>query len=78
MTKAQALQVPPGAVPTLDDGLGFVALADRMQHDPALGPDASTTNASRICEDTRAREARIESWLARKFHRHVGAVHWLS
>jgi len=29
MTKARALQVPPGAVLTLDDGLGFVALVDR-------------------------------------------------
>jgi thymidylate synthase (FAD) len=44
MTKAQALQVPPGAVLTLDDGLGFVALVDRMQHDPAL----KVVNSARI------------------------------
>ena len=44
MTKANALHAPHGAVATLDDGLGFVALVDRMQHDPAL----KVVNAARI------------------------------
>src|SRR6187399_160534 len=44
MTKANALHAPPGAVLTLDDGLGFVALVDRMQHDPAL----KVVNSARI------------------------------
>lgn len=44
MSKANALHVPPGAVETLDDGLGFVALVDRMQNDPAL----KVVNAARI------------------------------
>jgi thymidylate synthase (FAD) len=44
MSKAQALHMPPGAVETLDDGIGFVALVDRMQHDPAL----KVVNSARI------------------------------
>jgi len=38
------LQMPPGAAPTLDDDIGFVALVDRMQQDPAL----KVVNAARI------------------------------
>jgi thymidylate synthase (FAD) len=38
------LSWPPGAIPTLDDGIGFVALVDRMQHDHAL----KVVNAARI------------------------------
>lgn len=38
------LQMPPGAVTTLDDEIGFVALVDRMQQDPAL----KVVNAARI------------------------------
>ena len=41
---ARALDVPPDAVETFDDGIGFVALADRMQSDPAL----KVVNAARI------------------------------
>ncbi|MBL8861342.1 MAG: FAD-dependent thymidylate synthase [Planctomycetes bacterium] len=44
MSKANALRMPPGAVETLDDGIGFVALVDRMQHDSAL----KVVNAARI------------------------------
>ena len=36
--------LPEGAVETLDDGLGFVSLVDRMQHDPAL----KVVNSARI------------------------------
>jgi thymidylate synthase (FAD) len=36
--------LPPGAVPTLDDGIGFVALVDRMQNDHAL----KVVNSARI------------------------------
>jgi len=36
--------MPAGAVPTLDDGVGFVALVDRMQSDAAL----KVVNAARI------------------------------
>jgi thymidylate synthase (FAD) len=36
--------MPKDAVPTLDDGIGFVALVDRMQQDPAL----KVVNAARI------------------------------
>ena len=43
MNKSQ-IQVPEGAVLTLDDSLGFVALVDRMQVDPAL----KVVNAARI------------------------------
>jgi thymidylate synthase (FAD) len=38
------LEMPPGAVQTLDDEVGFVALVDRMQQDPAL----KVVNAARI------------------------------
>jgi len=38
------LEMPTGAVPTLDDGIGFVALVDRMLSDPAL----KVVNAARI------------------------------
>ena len=40
----QDLHLPAGAIPTLDDGIGFVALVDRMQHDPAL----KVVNSARI------------------------------
>jgi thymidylate synthase (FAD) len=43
MTLAR-LDIPQGAVPTLDDGVGFVALVDRMGIDPAL----KVVNAARI------------------------------
>jgi len=36
--------MPEGAIETLDDGIGFVALVDRMQSDPAL----KVVNAARI------------------------------
>tara|TARA_R110002072_G_scaffold65825_3_gene162563 strand:+ start:18505 stop:19329 length:825 start_codon:yes stop_codon:yes gene_type:complete len=39
--------LPAGAVETLDDGLGFVALVDRMQEDPAL----KVVNSARISYD---------------------------
>ena len=41
------LAMPEGAVETLDDGIGFVALVDRMQTDPAL----KVVNAARISYD---------------------------
>jgi thymidylate synthase (FAD) len=41
---AQALAMPEGAVATLGDGLGFVALVDRMRSDAAL----KVVNAARI------------------------------
>jgi thymidylate synthase (FAD) len=41
---ASRVQVPDGAVKTLDDGTGFVALVDRMRSDPAL----KVVNAARI------------------------------
>ena len=41
---AQQLDVPAGAIPTLDDGIGFVALVDRMRSDAAL----KVVNAARI------------------------------
>jgi thymidylate synthase (FAD) len=41
---AHALAIPEGAVPTLEDGLGFVALVDRMRSDAAL----KVVNAARI------------------------------
>ena len=43
-TGARALEVPEGAVTTLDDGIGFVALVDRMRSDAAL----KVVNAARI------------------------------
>ena len=44
-----ACALPAGAVATLDDGIGFIALVDRMQHDPAL----KVVNAARISYDRR-------------------------
>ncbi|MFT7678807.1 MAG: thymidylate synthase (FAD) [Planctomycetota bacterium] len=41
--------LPEGSVATLDDELGFVALVDRMQEDPAL----KVVNAARISYDKR-------------------------
>jgi thymidylate synthase (FAD) len=41
---ARALEIPAGAVTTLDDGIGFVALVDRMREDAAL----KVVNAARI------------------------------
>ena len=38
------VHMPDGAIPTLDDGIGFVALVDRMQQDPAL----KVVNSARI------------------------------
>ncbi|MBI5432258.1 MAG: FAD-dependent thymidylate synthase [Planctomycetes bacterium] len=40
----KSIQVPAGAELTLDDGIGFVALVDRMNVDPAL----KVVNAARI------------------------------
>jgi len=39
-----AIDIPPGAATTLDDDIGFIALVDRMQLDPAL----KVVNAARI------------------------------
>jgi thymidylate synthase (FAD) len=41
---AQGLGIPEGALTTLDDGIGFVALVDRMREDAAL----KVVNAARI------------------------------
>ncbi len=41
---AHGLEAPEGAVPTLDDGIGFIALVDRMRGDAAL----KVVNAARI------------------------------
>ncbi len=41
---ARELGLPSGALPTLDDGIGFVALVDRMRSDAAL----KVVNAARI------------------------------
>jgi len=38
------LDMPEGAIETLDDGIGFVALVDRMEQDPAL----KVVNSARI------------------------------
>jgi thymidylate synthase (FAD) len=38
------LEIPDGAVPTLDDGIGFLALVDRMREDAAL----KVVNSARI------------------------------
>lgn len=43
------ISIPSGAAETLDDGIGFVALVDRMQTDPAL----KVVNAARISYDKR-------------------------
>ncbi len=42
--KAKKLDMPAGAVTTLDDGIGFIALVDRMREDSAL----KVVNAARI------------------------------
>ncbi len=42
--KAQKLDAPDGAVMTLDDDVGFIALVDRMQHDHA----SKVVNSARI------------------------------
>ena len=49
MGTVQTLGMPEGAVETLSDGIGFVALVDRMEHDPAL----KVVNAARISYDKR-------------------------
>ena len=46
------VDVPEGARMTLDDGIGFVALVDRMQVDPAL----KVVNAARISYEKRKDE----------------------
>lgn len=46
------ISLPDGAVETLDDGIGFVALVDRMESDPAL----KVVNAARISYDRRKAE----------------------
>ena len=51
MTTTQ-LGLPRGARETLDDGIGFVALVDRMQVDPAL----KVVNAARISYEKRKDE----------------------
>lgn len=51
MTATQ-LGLPRGAHETLDDGIGFVALVDRMQVDPAL----KVVNAARISYEKRKDE----------------------
>jgi thymidylate synthase (FAD) len=43
-TESEHGGLPAGAVETLDDGIGFVALVDRMQSDPAL----KVVNSARI------------------------------
>ena len=45
--KVHRLDVPEGAVLTLDDDIGFIALVDRMEQDPAL----KVVNAARISYD---------------------------
>lgn len=47
MMNTQPIALPSGAVETLDDGIGFVRLVDRMQTDPAL----KVVNAARISYD---------------------------
>jgi thymidylate synthase (FAD) len=48
----KSLQVPSGAQLTLDDGIGFVALVDRMNVDPAL----KVVNAARISYQSQRHE----------------------
>src|SRR5262245_66000022 len=50
--KPLKLDVPEGAVLTLDDGVGFVALVDRMRDDAAL----KVVNAARISYSKKGRE----------------------
>ncbi len=49
---ARKLDMPAGAVPTLEDGIGFVALVDRMRSDAAL----KVVNAARISYQKRKDE----------------------
>jgi len=51
-TKSGGLEVPEGAVPTLQDGVGFVALVDRMRSDAAL----KVVNAARISYQKKKQE----------------------
>lgn len=44
---AQSIDRPPDAIETLDDGVGFIALVDRMREDPAL----KVVNSARISYD---------------------------
>ena len=46
------IEMPAGAITTLDDGIGFVALVDRMQEDPAL----KVVNAARISYSKQKRD----------------------
>ena len=46
MTLTQ-VSMPEGAIQTLDDGIGFIALVDTMQQDPAL----KVVNSARISYD---------------------------
>ena len=49
---ATRLEIPAGAIETLDDGIGFVALVDRMQQDPAL----KVVNSARISYEKQKRD----------------------
>jgi thymidylate synthase (FAD) len=49
---AHKLEMPAGAYATLDDGIGFIALVDRMQSDAAL----KVVNAARISYQKSKRE----------------------
>lgn len=49
---ATRLEIPSGAIETLDDGIGFVALVDRMQQDPAL----KVVNSARISYEKQKRD----------------------
>jgi thymidylate synthase (FAD) len=49
---ASQIQVPPGAIETYGDGIGFVALVDRMQIDHAL----KVVNAARISYEKQKEE----------------------
>ena len=49
---ATRLEIPAGAIETLDDGVGFVALVDRMQQDPAL----KVVNSARISYEKQKRD----------------------
>jgi len=51
MTSTQ-LDIPTGALETLDDGIGFVALVDRMQTDHAL----KVVNSARISYQNQKQE----------------------
>lgn len=58
------VSMPEGALPTLDDGIGFVALVDRMREDPAL----KVVNAARISYEKQksaydANDAKLASFL---------------